>query len=545
MSLSLSGVAGCATPVPGTSSLPVETAQATAPAQMTEQPAAPGQQPVPAGVAAAQTLSLQGVVTFRGAALAGYAVKAFNPLTGAELPLASPIVTDGQGRFQAAVTGLQAGNWVRVVATKGNVALETTTKADAQTPELALTEVATVLSLVADGPLKVAGLLNAEQLGTTADTYMAAVADLKAPVAAQLAQASSSANAIITRPETDKQRLAFESALETVVSNTGRSPALVEATLALVKSVSAQPHAKQFSAYAIQAESLISTVRFLGTHLKAGIGGGEGSGLRITNVRTGQSVDAKTGNVDLVKKPKKNKKRQAQFRARYAGTHPLFGMRIALMFGGDTPRLPSILTPPASLAPGVWAVDYALVGTGMFGPEGNGVEVDGEAGTVTIDETATNAAQSFFRLKVDGEGEPTAISFPLFTQETNFPLGDFGSQYLDLEALSDVVAESPAPGVTGKHYRFQFALATDMQVPFRLSLYTNDEAEVVGYRMYPESMPQVPTEGPELGMGFVPNELMFIMMVFMTSEGVRFDHDNETWTPMDFESIFGGLQVIY
>lgn len=524
MSLSLSGVAGCAAPVPGTVATTVETAQAPAPAQLTEQPAAPGQV-VPAGVAAAQALTLPGVVTFRGEALAGYGVKAYNPLTGAELPLASPAVTDGQGRFQANVTGLQAGSWVRLVATKGTVALEATTKAEAQTPELALTEVATVLSLVADGPLKVAGLVSAEQLGATADTYMAALAELKAPIVAQLAQAGSNANAIVNRPVTDKQRAEFEGALEVVVSNTGRSQALVDATLALVKAVSAQPHANQFSAFAIQAEGLGTVVRFLGTHLKAGLGGAAGSGLRITNVRTGLSVDAKTGNVDVVKKVHKNKKRDQGMPVRFLAPNAVRFWSMVFMGG----NLPSVLTPPMilpsrAMEPGT-VVDMRLA---FLGFPGGLPEVGPDDGPLTLPaQAAYDTTKPLMRVQVGEDGLPVGIRFPILESISSLTRDQLEAQIGELpggggvpefprfgitryapltQVEADEIEATASPmlmqlvagmapqfeeaGATVSLYSFTVADSQDnptVAVPWHLMLVTNADREVLGYATLPAS----------------------------------------------------------
>jgi hypothetical protein len=514
LSLSLSGVAGCATPVPGTTASPVETAQATAPTQLTEQPAAPGQS-VPAGVAAAQTLALQGVVTFRGEALAGYGVKAYNPLTGAELPLASPIVTDGQGRFQANVTGLQGGQWVRVVATKGNVALEATTKADAQTPELALTEVATVLSLVADGPLKVAGLLNAEAIGPVADAYMAALADLRTPVAGALVQTPASANQVIAVPATDKQRSEFEGALETVVSNSGRSQALNDATFALLKAVAAAPHAKQFAAFAVQAADAPKFVRFLGTSFKAGIGG-EGNTLQVANVRTGRMVDAAKASVEVFKTlVRKNKKRDPMI-IRLPFYH--MNLFIPILFGG------AFL--PAQRVDGGSSSDFGLIvpiGENPLTEDGLYIKdasklVPAFDGPMDLDPSSIPYFPHF-RVKRDTGGQPTDLVltfFRLVSPTIVLPEGELTPVAAeDDEFLRDLPL--PADGLTAQSFKASVVLPDPSGFPgggdedtwvegpvtVYLTLYTDEAGENAGFFL---AAPEL-LQGGDVSM----NDLTFLL----------------------------------
>lgn len=546
MSLSLSGVAGCAAPVPGTSSLPVETAQATAPAQMTEQPAAPGQQPAPAGVAAAQTLSLQGVVTFRGEALAGYGVKAFNPLTGAELPLASPIVTDGQGRFQANVTGLQAGQWVRVVATKGNVALEVTTKADAQTPELALTEVATVLSLVADGPLKVAGLLNPEAIGPVADAYMAVLTDMRAPVAGALVQTPASANLIIGVPATDKQRSEFEGMLETVVANSGRSQALNDATFALLKAVGAAPHAKQFAAFAVQATDATKFVRFLGTPFKAGIGG-EGGTLQVASVRTGRMVDAAKASIEVFKTlVRKNNKRSPMIIRL-----PLYRMNmlVPIPFGG------AFL--PVRRVEGGSTGDFGLL-IPYFVPSGesplteDGLYIKDASKLVPVFdgpmEMNPGSIPYFphFRVKRDTSGQPTDLALTFF--QLLSPLSPTFAvpegELTPVEASDDEFLRElpmPAEGLTAQSYKASISLPDLSELPgggefsmpqgpvtVYLTLYTDEAGENAGFFL---AAPEL-LEGGDVSM----NDLTVLMFV----EGHR--AGQEDWeSPLQLPSFEEGM----
>lgn len=286
LSLSLVTIAGCAAPAaaPVPATTPVEAAAANgvpAAGLMAETPAT-------APTTTAQTVS--GRVSFGGAAQAGFAVAAYDALTGQALSVTGQGVTDAKGGFAVQVAGLQAGRPVRLTATQGIVRVEGTFQALAEA--LTLNESTSLLSLVQEGPLKAAGLLSGDGGVAVAGDYMKVVAELSGPVATQLMLLNGTAGQVV-RPATNaKEQAELEGAVEMILANTGRAAALNTATLNLVQAVAAGPHANQFATFSVQATAM-TYVRFLGTPFKFGVGG-EGGALSFANVRTGKEVDPRT-----------------------------------------------------------------------------------------------------------------------------------------------------------------------------------------------------------------------------------------------------------
>jgi hypothetical protein len=376
------------------------------------------------------------------------------------------------------------------------VALEATTKADAQTPELALTEVATVLSLVADGPLKVAGLLSPEAIGPVADAYMTVLADMRAPVAGALVQQPASANVIIGVPATDKQRSAFEGMLETVVSNAGRSQALNDATFALLKAVAAAPHAKQFAAFSVQTADAIKFVRFLGTSFKAGIGG-EGGTLQVASVRTGRMVDAAKANAEAFKTlVRKNKKQQANaVMLKFLDFGTAF--RSQMFMGASSP---AVLMPVERMEANA-TVDFKFLPRN----EENMPELGEDGYSIEPDSLTDVEGTNYFRLHLDGRGQPaqiSLISLEAFSDFLDLPgEEDFTVQSLAPEMIGPLplsrisqlsqvgelgmMLSSAPPGITMQGFRFNLPVA-EHQVPWLMILAANSAGEVVGFYLIPE-----------------------------------------------------------
>lgn len=286
LSLNLVTIAGCAAPTaaPVPVTTPVEAAAASG------APAAGLMAEAPATAPASTAQSLSGRVTFGGAAQTGFAVTAYDALTGQALGVTGQVVTDVKGAFAVQVTGLQAGRPVRLAATQGIVRIEGTFPALAEA--VTLNESTSLLSLVQEGPLKAAGLINGDGGLAVASDYMKAAADLSGPVATQLMLLNGTAGRVV-RPATNaKEQAELESAVEMIIANTGRAAALNTATLNLVQAVAAGPHANQFATFSVQATAM-TYVRFLGTPFKFGVGG-EGGALSFANIRTGKAVDPRT-----------------------------------------------------------------------------------------------------------------------------------------------------------------------------------------------------------------------------------------------------------
>jgi hypothetical protein len=318
MSLSLSVLAGCA--APATAPLPIDTSSAQAPAAPVTTPAA-GEAPavttpaVPGQAAptapAAAVLSAQGAATFNGEPLAGYTVRAFNALTGAEIALGAAVATDAQGRFQAALPGVTAGQLVRLVATQAHVTVEATYYAG-RTPEagLALTATSTYMSQVAAGPLAVAGTLAADKAAPVADAYMTALAGIEAGVGAEISRQNALAGMLVRTPATASEAAEVDAAYERVLTNINAMQTIMDASADLVQKVAAADAAPA-AAFAVLATTPgIRRIRFRGTQLQADIGspdaGAPSTGsnpkpkLQLTNVFSGKSVEAGSGDLKTV-----------------------------------------------------------------------------------------------------------------------------------------------------------------------------------------------------------------------------------------------------
>jgi sugar lactone lactonase YvrE len=149
-------LSGCQAPIPGVTSpeaQPGATSVAGAPGAVP----APGPQ-APAPVDQTEVRTFTGVATYQGQPLAGYDVSVYDAVTGQPAPLvesflgdqagryrvssldggAGPsllnhgLVTDEQGIYRLRLSGLALGQALKVVISKGNVALETVITADAE-----------------------------------------------------------------------------------------------------------------------------------------------------------------------------------------------------------------------------------------------------------------------------------------------------------------------------------------------------------------------------------------------------------------------------
>lgn len=196
--------------------------------------------PVPfsqgANVAGQQSADVNGQVMFQGAPLANAQLKVLDAMTDEPAPVIAPgggnLVTDADGRFHFQLTGIAPGQVVRVVASADGKTLSTLISGDGQSIDPGrsvqalgvsanLSEQTTLLSLMADGALRMSGMLQPKAASSI-------VADLFQKMRAQLPQLTSrfeSAQLLAIlgglQPDTGALSATAAAQLNTMLANSG------------------------------------------------------------------------------------------------------------------------------------------------------------------------------------------------------------------------------------------------------------------------------------------------------------------------------------
>lgn len=166
--LTLSVLAGCGTQTGTTwrheTVAGAKKAAAKAAAKATPKPAASAPATTPSTAPASST-TFSFVATLDGAALPGYAVEVYDARNGQRFETGATVqavdaTTGGNGQFTVKVSGVPAGQALRVVASKSGFAVEAivTAKTDAA-QTVTLDETSTLLARVAAGPLAASQVL--------------------------------------------------------------------------------------------------------------------------------------------------------------------------------------------------------------------------------------------------------------------------------------------------------------------------------------------------------------------------------------------------
>lgn len=321
LSLSLLLLAGCAAPTgaPTTTTAPaaqgpvVVSQLGEGPAQAATVPAAPAAPAVP-------VTTLDGSVSYRGEALAGYTLQVRDAQSDAPLAVladlsaaqglavsAGSLVTDAQGRFSLQVANLSAGSALRVTATKGAVALETVligtpAKAgytvQAAGDGMRITELSTAIARIARGLVRTTQLLTPQAAQPVLERLNARLQELAPRLETELAHMPEYAQAMVNPPK-DGDPVGM------LVSNAGMRQMLSQAAADLVAEVARQAQTEGNRAPAAADPSVqaqLATIELAGTMLRAGFDPTRG-GLGLTNRLTGSSVDAASGDLGRVTRP--------------------------------------------------------------------------------------------------------------------------------------------------------------------------------------------------------------------------------------------------
>lgn len=312
LSLSLAAMAGCASPL---------TVPTTVTADATAQPPTAGPTGSPTAPEATAPItasrSFQGVATFRGEPLAGYALQVLDAHTGEPVPavadldgatglavLQPSMFTDAEGRFSLQVAGLVAGKALRVVATSGNARLETVVTgngtlgaAPAQrrlldgAETLTLNEVTTALAGIARGVLLTTRVLTPEAAAPVLNALLTRLARLNDDLAQSLASQPELANRIVADED--------GAGIKLLVTQAGALQALTRDVADLVAEVAkaTKDDAKQAPAAKDPAvQAALARVAFLGTVL-TGAFDGPSRNFTLSNGVTGATADAASGDM--------------------------------------------------------------------------------------------------------------------------------------------------------------------------------------------------------------------------------------------------------
>lgn len=334
--LGLSLIAGCAAP-----SAVTTPAGGTPPAMQPDAPAASASpsaeaptQPAPAAVT---PMTLAGTATFRGEALAGYAVSVLDARTGKPVATTSDpasasglavlnqgLTTDAQGAFTLQVVGLSAGQALLVQVNRGSATLEAVVGSNMQAfgaagyrvravgGTIAIDERSTALAKIAAGVLRATSLLGPEAAAGVIAKLATRLAALAAQLDAPLKATPGVANGLVSAKAAEAA-----SAVKSLVTNAGATQSLTESVAALVAEIA---KAAPQGAPSDEVKAALARVEFVGTVLTGGLGDG---GLTLTNSLSGAVVTAATGDLTKVSaQPTRSSSR--------SGSTPSFGPPPAL-----------------------------------------------------------------------------------------------------------------------------------------------------------------------------------------------------------------------
>lgn len=365
LSLSLLLLAGCAAPTgaPTTATAPtmpgpvVVSQLGEAPTQAATAPAAPA---APAATAVPVT-TLDGSVSYRGEALAGYTLQVRDAQSDAPVAVladlstaqglavgAGSLVTDAQGRFSLQVANLTAGTALRVTAVKDHVTLETVligtpAKAgyavQAAGDGLSITELSTAVARIARGLVRTTQVLTPQAAQPVLERLNARLQELMPKLEAELARMPESAQQLVNPPKDGEP-------LDTVVANAGLRQSLTQAAADLVAEVAKQAQADGNRAAAaadpaVQAQ--LAKIVLIGTMLDVGYDPAKNA-LGLVNRFTGRTADAASGDLSGVTRPPTSSRSngpafaEAFQRARMIAVDPRWTSLIVRLAPGLTPR---------------------------------------------------------------------------------------------------------------------------------------------------------------------------------------------------------------
>lgn len=318
-SVSVALIAGCASPaVPPTT--PTDVAGQPAAGQPgAAQPGAQSENPATQAPAALAPVTLAGKATFRGEALAGYAISVLDGQTGKPVALKDDLasattltvlnknlMTDAQGAFSLQVVGLKAGQALRVVITKGNGQLETIVTSnltalgakkmqllDAETASgLTINELTTAIAKIARGVIATTRVLTPEAAAPILAKLNEQLAGISAKLEATLATNPSLANGLVS---TDAK---VGDSVKALVSSAGALKEVTQTVAGLVADIAknSKDHAAS-DAGSDEVKADLAKIEYLGTVLAGALSNGT---LTLTNSVTGDKVDATSGDVSSV-----------------------------------------------------------------------------------------------------------------------------------------------------------------------------------------------------------------------------------------------------
>ncbi|MNS38776.1 hypothetical protein D3C72_710370 [compost metagenome] len=317
-SLSVSLVAGCASPVVPT---PATGGEVPAPAAQSPTEGTPAGQPAPTAPAPAAItpVTLSGKASFRGEALSGYDVTVLDAQTGKAVERKADLAgvttlavldknmkTDASGAFSFQVVGLKPGQALRVQIRQGNGLLETIVTSDLQAlgakkmqllqatagDGLTINELTTAIAKIARGVLTTTRVLSPEEAAPVLAQLAVEMATLSVKLDAALKSQPSLANNLVSTQSKESE------AVNSLVSSAGALKEVTQAVAKLVSQVAKSSSATTSAAAAdptVKAE--LAKVEFIGTVLT---GSFVNSNFSLSNSATGQSVDAASGDVGSV-----------------------------------------------------------------------------------------------------------------------------------------------------------------------------------------------------------------------------------------------------
>jgi hypothetical protein len=364
LSLSLLLLAGCAAPTgaPTTAIAPaapgpvVVSQLGEAPAQTATAPAAPAAPAAPS----VPVTTLDGSVSYRGEALAGYTLQVRDAQSDTPVAVladlsaaqglavgAGSLVTDAQGRFSLRVANLTAGTALRVTAVKDHVILETVLigtpaqagyAVQAAGDGLSITELSTAVARIARGLVRTTQVLTPQAAQPVLERLNARLQELMPKLEAELARMPESAQQLVNPPKQGEP-------LDTVVANAGLRQSLTQAAADLVAEVAKQAQADGNRAAAaadpaIQAQ--LAKIVLVGTMLDVGYDPTKNA-LGLVNRFTGRTADA-AGDLSGVTRPPSNSRSngpafaEAFQKARLIAVDPRWTSLIVRLAPGLTPR---------------------------------------------------------------------------------------------------------------------------------------------------------------------------------------------------------------
>jgi hypothetical protein len=324
LSLSLLLLAGCAAPTgaPTTATAPADPGPVVVsqlgegPTQAATAPAAPA---APAALSVPVT-TLDGSVSYRGEALAGYTLQVRDAQSDALVAVladlsaaqglavsAGSLVTDAQGRFSLQVANLTAGTALRVTATKDHVTLETVLigtpakagySVQAAGDGMSITELSTAVARIARGLVRTTQVLTPQAAQPVLERLNARLLALMPKLEAELARMPEMAQQMVNPPKDGEP-------LDAVVANAGLRQSLTQAAAELVAEVAkqAQTDGNRAAAAADPAvQAQLAKIVLAGTMLNAAFDPTKGT-LGLVNRFTGYSADAASGDLERVTRP--------------------------------------------------------------------------------------------------------------------------------------------------------------------------------------------------------------------------------------------------